>query len=272
MITHVENLGANITNCSFDYFLLDHHYRCAQIFLLAFLLLFIVTINLLLIVIILTTDSLRGCTLCLQLTASLIGNDIYYTKFWITSVGCHRGVDEHSLLYMLMMNTRFRYLMTIKIQNDNNDDQRGRTLRFILQCWTPAFLVSLGLALAASAVENLITITYNFLVSVGISFPPIIIVVVWNILLGKFLTKSKRNSAVMQQESSRRVIEQATIIINATIIAHVMFLFIGCATSIIVTFYMDSLEIVIAMNWLRRLSYVTLFTVEAIVYTYKGTK
>ena len=288
MITHIDFIGSNSSNCTSIYLIIDNLHKQIQICILVLLLTYIVIINLVLILITMSTDKLRGCTLCLQLAASyignifggisLVGNDLYYTINGITPIGCQPGIDGHCLLYfgismnlvIVMMNTRYRYIRTVTIQQIRGSVQRGRTRDLILKSWIPAFAISLCISLISSVLEHHIT-NHHFLVSVGISIIPLTISIIWNIRVGRFLTESRRNSAVVQQRQSMKVIKQATCIINATILAHIMFLLIGSATSILVTFARDEMIVVLGTNWLLRIAYVILFTIEAEVYLYKTT-
>ena len=283
MSTLIHNTESNITNCTLVY--VNVHIQGQSVILTLFLA-YILLLNFLLIAVTVGTTKLRGCAFSMQLVASyvgnilggisLVGNELYYTNSGIIQIGCHPGLDRNFFLYfgismnmvIVVLNTRFRYKRTVSMKQNRGTVGEIRTRDLILKGWIPALFTSICLSVISSIVQAYV-MNYQFLICVSISVIPLTISIIWNLLLGRFLKKSGKNPTLVQQPESLAIIKRAAFIIHVTIVVHVMFLAIGCAASLLVTFYRHKNIVVIAMTWLLRVVYVVLFTIEAEVYLYK---
>ena len=143
-----------------------------------------------------------------------------------------------------------------------------QTSRIIFNVWIPTIIMSLIVCITATLVQVYV-IDYQFVVSIGVCAPPLACSVVWNCLLSRRLKLGRQNSRILNRKESLQVLDRATFIINATILAHAAFLIICTITVFCTIFFHEMKGLVIALSWLLRLMYLLLFTVEGHVYLSK---
>ena len=252
--------------------------------LLTIILAYTLCLNLAVVIVTIWSAELRGCLFSMQLAAtyvgnilggiSLIGNDIHSSSFDILPI-CQKGVDYYSILYLglsmnmviLLLNTRYRY---VGISNINRmSTLRGvQTSRIVFKVWIPTGIISSILCAAATLIQIYI-IDYQFLVSVGLCAPPLICSIIWNALLSQKLKIGRQNSKFLNREESLKVLDRASFIVKATILAHTVFLLICIIAAVCTLIFYENEGLVVTLSWLLRLMYLLLFTVEGHVYLSK---
>ena len=98
---------------------------------------------------------------------------------------------------------------------------------------------------------------------------PITFSIIWNGLLSRRLKGSRRISVTVNRQESVHLVDRATFIVNATIMAHVAFLILCTAATVCSVFYYDQEVLIISLSWVLRLLYLLLFTIEGHVYLLK---
>lgn len=262
----------------------SHFHIMVETVMLSIILTYILTLNLSVVVITIWSAELRGCLFSMQLAAtyvgnifgglSLIGNDIYSLRTGVLPI-CQKGVDHYSFLYfgismnmiILLLNTRFRYIGVSNIQKISGM-RNVRTRIIVLKFWIPTGIASALMCVGATLIEVFV-IDYQFIISMGICVLPITFSVIWNGLLSRRLKIGRQDSKAVNRQESIQVLDRATFIINATIMAHSAFLFLCTIATVCSVIYYENESLVISLSWLLRLLYLLLFTIEGHVYLSK---
>lgn len=277
------NIGSN---CTDDYLIKKELHKGIQLLLLLLVLMYAFLVNTFLAFTTLKDKKRRTTTHASQLAASyishnvgvvsLITHDIYVIFNGIKPITCRdKMVDAHCVLYfglslsfiMLTMNTRFRYVRTVSVKASFI----RKTLKHrdvVLKYWIPAVISSLAATLMASVFERYI-VPYTQIVAMAISVIPVSISILWNLFTSRFLKKSRKTIKTTKRRHSFILIERASFIVNITIFVHVGFLLVGTLASCLVAIYTHNKILIVAMNWLTRLSYIVVFTIDAHAYLYK---
>lgn len=208
---------------------------------------------------------------------SLLVNEIVYTEHGIPQRGCQENYNNFFFFYfglainmvVVVLNTYVRYR---KITSLERTPALYTHKYIILWYGVPTWLFSLSIAV----LYTLLQIKHRlrqFNLCLSISGPSLIVAIVWNVLLNKFLQKSKRNARTVGQKSSEAKVTKAQSFIQMTIAAHFVFLVIGTiavtVSTNIDTHTKTGSVVFVVCTWIIRLMYITMFSVEAQVYFLK---
>ena len=167
-------------------------------------------------------------------------------------------------MVILLLNTRYRYVGVSNIKRMSTM-RNVKTSRIVLKVWIPTIIVSSIICTTATLVQVYI-IDYQFIVSMGLCAPPLACSILWNGLLSRRLKIGRQNSKIVKRAESIQVLNRATFIVHATILAHIAFLLL-CTIAVVCSIYFYEDEgLVVSLSWLLRLLYLLLFTVEGHVY------
>jgi len=242
----------------------NHIHIVVETVALSLMLAYILILNLSVVIVTIWSAELRGCLFSMQLAAtyvgnilggvSLIGNDIYSSIGGVLPI-CQKGVEHYALLYLgismnmiiLLANTRYRYVGVSNIKKIPGM-RNVRTRLVVLKVWIPTVIASSVVCVAATLIEVYV-IDYQFIISMGICLLPITFAVLWNGLLSRRLKVGRQNSKAVNRMESIQVLDRATFIVNATIIAHIAFLLLcSFATVCSVLYYEHEGRLFLAQN------------------------
>ena len=92
----------------------------------------------------------------------------------------------------------------------------------VLKMWLPTGIASAVVPVGATLVEAFV-IDNQFTISMGICVLPITFAVIWNALFSRRLKIGRQKSKVVNQKEYVQVLDRATFIVHATIMAPILF-------------------------------------------------
>ena len=272
-------VGINGRNCTDVYAAGSAIHNTLQYIFLVMMLAYIILFNSIVLVLTVYTRSLRSCCFSKQLLAcytgnilgglSLVGNDLFYSKDGIQPIGCQLGQDRYFFMYLgisvnmliLVSNTYLRFKKVTGMKPKVNISTRGNlsTRDMMLKCLLPVCAICICVSLTASLLQSHF-VKYQFILCVGISFIPLSVSIVWNMLLSKFLTSRQKNHESRERPEATEHLSRAKSIINCTIIAEVISLAMGTIVSLLILSFTEHEAAFVGMTWLQRAVYVFIFT------------
>lgn len=197
--------------------------------------------------------------------SSLFGNLLYSSSNGIVPDGCLVGKDKFFFFYFGMSINVLVLVSCCYLRYQNIISLIGTGgKKVILDVCLPAWFMALLIAMIVAIIEKYLNV-HQFLIVVGIVAIPLLMSIVWNLILNKFLswkleTRGETLLASMQREH---------FILHAIIAVHTVAITIGSCVIFTRRYYVNNEVSFTLSEWFMRFVYFVLFTIEAQVFLIK---
>ena len=207
---------------------------------------------------------------------SLALNGIYTVKEGVPCINCQHQIDLHFLLYlgftvnmiMLINSTYNRYRGVSNVKNKVSRVESNRKL--FIWYGLPSWVTSSGIATLLILFMRQ-SKTHPYIVCGVISIIPMLICIVLNILLKLFLNRMKRNAEKTHKTESVKNISLAISMLGLTTVGHCIYLITGILVFFFIKKYQNNTTVYLVLDWISRMLFDLMFTVEAKAFLIKHT-
>ena len=208
--------------------------------------------------------------------ASMALNGVYDPKKGVPTINCKSTVDYHFLLYLgftvnmviLVSSTYNRYQGISNLNKKFNGVESSKNLffRYALPSWIFSIFIS-SLFVLLEFYKKIDIHPYFVCAMIGII--PMLTCITLNVLLKFFLLKMMKNAEMTQQSDSLKNISVAISMLRLTAICHAIYLVTGLLVIFFLNKYGNNTTVFLILDWISRMLYDLMFTVEAKAFLIK---